>query len=101
MGNTGSEKFTQAAEHFISSWGCDMGGLVKDAGIITDKLQQTIDGYSGTDQQIADSMRGGTTPGERSASQRPVIVWAEEHVIEPTGIDLSTTFGDTWKSVCG
>jgi hypothetical protein len=36
-----------------------MGGLVKDAGIITEKLQQTADGYTGTGQQIADSMRGG------------------------------------------
>jgi hypothetical protein len=64
---TQRRRSSPSAEHFISSRGCGIGGLVKDASIITDKLQQTADGYTGTDQQIADSMRGGdhTRRGQR------------------------------------
>ena len=102
LGNTGSEKFTEAAEHFISSWGYGMGRLVKDAALIADRLQQTADGYAGTDEQVADSMRGGTATGGSSASQGPVTAWVQAHVIEPTGIDdLSRDIDDTWKSVFG
>lgn len=102
LGNTGSEKFTAAAEHFISSWGYGMGRLVKDADLIADKLQQTADGYTGADEQVASSMRGGAAAGGSSAAEGPVTAWVEAHVIEPAGVDdLSRDIGDTWKSVFG
>lgn len=99
LGDTGSETFAEAAGHFVSSWGYGMGRLVKDADLIADKLQETVDSYTGTDDQVADSMKSGTAA---SAAPGPVTAWTEEHLIKPAGIDsLSDDLADTWKSVFG
>ncbi|MFC8434785.1 hypothetical protein [Streptomyces sp. NPDC057253] len=98
--NTGSDKFAEAAAHFISSWGYGMGRLVKDADLIADKLQETADGYTGTDDQVAGSMKAAA--GSGSESPGPVTSWAEEHIIKPSGLDtFSDNVEDTWKSVFG
>ena len=100
LDDTGSAKFAEAAAHFVSSWGYGMGKLVKDADLIADKLQETADSYTGTDGQVADSMKGATDGG--SAAPGPVTSWAEEHIIKPTGLDsFSGRVEESWKSVFG
>ncbi|MFD5592072.1 hypothetical protein [Streptomyces griseorubiginosus] len=100
LDDTGSEKFAEAAAHFVSSWGYGMGKLVKDADLIADKLQETADSYTGTDGQVADAMKGATDGG--SAAPGPVTSWAEEHIIKPTGLDaFSDRVEESWKSVFG
>ncbi|MFF7951709.1 hypothetical protein [Streptomyces griseorubiginosus] len=100
LDDTGSEKFAEAAAHFVSAWGYGMGKLVKDADLIADKLQETADSYTGTDVQVADSMKGATDGG--SAAPGPVTAWAEEHIIKPTGLDtFSGRVEESWKSVFG
>lgn len=99
LDDTGSEKFAEAAAHFISSWGYGMGKLVKDADLIADKLQETTESYSGTDNQVADSIKGADGG---SAAPGPVTSWAEEHIIKPTGLDsFSDRVEESWKSVFG
>ncbi|MFE3856649.1 hypothetical protein ACFXPN_36640 [Streptomyces griseorubiginosus] len=101
LGDTGSDTFAEAAGHFVSSWGYGMGKLVTDADLIADKLQETVDSYTGTDDQVAASMNG-TAAGGGNTGPGPVTAWAEEHIIKPTGMDsFSDRVEDTWKSVFG
>ncbi|MER6285861.1 hypothetical protein [Streptomyces sviceus] len=102
LDDTGSDTFAEAARHFISSWGYGMGKLVTDADLIADKLQETVDSYTGTDDQVAASMKGTAAADGGNTAPGPVTAWAEEHIVKPTGMDtFSDRLEDTWKSVFG